>query len=101
LVGYLPKIENFPSLKNFDFQTADFFVKTKIICTQEKSSDFFPPSSTCEELIESAEEGRKRIAAGNYIEIDDLLRELDEDFKEDIQNESESSTVDKRELAEI
>ena len=31
---------------------------------QEKSSDFFPPSSTCEELIESAEEGRKRIAAG-------------------------------------
>ena len=68
---------------------------------QEKSSDFFPPSSTCEELIESAEEGRKRIATGNYIEIDDLLRELDEDFKEDMQNESESSTVDKRELAEI
>ena len=31
-----------------------------------------------EELLERAEEGRKQIATGNYSDIDNVLRELDE-----------------------
>ena len=38
---------------------------------------------TVEELMERAEEGRRQIAMGNYIEMDDLLQELDRDFAED------------------
>ena len=33
---------------------------------------------TMEELLERAEEGRKQIAMGNYSNIDNVLRELDE-----------------------
>ena len=36
---------------------------------------------TLEELLERAEEGRKQIAMGNYSDIDDVLRELDEELQ--------------------
>ena len=36
---------------------------------------------TVEELLERAEEGRKQIAMGNYSDIDDVLRELDEELQ--------------------
>lgn len=39
---------------------------------------------TREELIARAEEGRRQIAMGNYCDIEDLLRELEEDFKNDL-----------------
>ena len=35
---------------------------------------------TTEELLERAEEGRRQIALGNYTDIEDVLRELDEGF---------------------
>ena len=35
---------------------------------------------TVKELIERAEEARKQIALGNYTDIEDVLRELDEEF---------------------
>ena len=38
---------------------------------------------TKEELLERAEEGRRQIAMGNYCTMEELLKELDEDFAED------------------
>ena len=38
---------------------------------------------TVEELLERAEEGRRQIAMGHYTDIDDMIRELDQDFEED------------------
>ena len=38
---------------------------------------------TVEELIARAEEGRRQIALGHYADIDDVLRELDEEFDEE------------------
>lgn len=37
-------------------------------------------SYTVEELLERAEDGRKQIAMGNYADIDDMFRELDEEL---------------------
>lgn len=36
---------------------------------------------TVKELLERAEEGRRQIALGNYTDIEDVLRELDEEFE--------------------
>ena len=43
---------------------------------------------TVEELLERAEEGRRQIALGNYTDIEDVLRELDEEFAEVEDNKS-------------
>ena len=36
---------------------------------------------TVEELLKRAEEGRRQIAMGNYSDIDDVLRELDQELQ--------------------
>lgn len=43
---------------------------------------------TKEELLERAEEGRRQIALGNYSDIEDVLRELDEEFDKETPNTS-------------
>ena len=56
---------------------------------------------TRQELIARAEDGRKEIASGNYSDINVLLRELDEDFKEDMREDCVVSSVEKFVLQEV
>ena len=56
---------------------------------------------TREELIARAEEGRRQIAMGNYCDIEDLLRELEEDFKKDLCGHSLSTPVEELEMEAV
>lgn len=55
---------------------------------------------TREELIARVEEGRNQIAMGNYTDIEILLRELDEDFEEDLRKGVYDNHIEELELAE-
>jgi len=56
---------------------------------------------TREELIARAEEGRRQIAMGNCADIDDLLRELDEDFENDLRKEYCNNRIENHELVAV